>query len=104
MELGRFLVVSDLIVNIPDSLFTFPCTLLHLPPDLEIWQGHSLLTTLSGENQFPVDTRLVARCKDRTDAVEGSQVMTCMDGVWDNSLPWCIKTSDRLDFDGENAV
>ena len=98
------LVTSEPILTIPDSLFAYPCTLLHLPPDLEIWRGHSLLTTLSRENQFPVDTRLVARCKDRTDAVEGSQVMTCMDGEWDNPLPWCVKTSDRLDFDGETAV
>ena len=93
-----------LILFVADSLFTYSCPLLYLPPGLDIWQGHSPLAPLSGGRQYPVDTQLVARCKDRTDAMEGSHVVTCVDGEWDHPLPWCSKTSDKLDFDGENAV
>ena len=89
---------------VPDSLFTYSCSLLYLPPYLDIWQGHSLLPPLSREMQFPVNTGLVARCKESTDAMEGSHVVTCVDGEWDHPLPWCTKTSDKLDFDGENAL
>jgi hypothetical protein len=79
-------------------------TLLYLPNRLEIRQDHSLLTPLTSERQFPPDTQLVARCKDQTDAMEGSHVVSCKDGECDHPLPWCSKTSDRLDFDGTNAV
>ena len=88
---------------VADSIFTYSCPLLYLPPGLDIWQGHSLQTPLSQGRNYPVDTQLVARCKDRTDAMEGSHVMTCVDWEWDHPLPWCSKTSDKLDFDGENA-
>ena len=50
--------------------------------------------------EYAADTQLVAQCKDTTDAMEGSPVMTCVDGAWDQPMPWCSKTSDRQHFDG----
>ena len=73
-----FVLILSLLVT--DSLFTYSCPLLYLPPGLDIWQGHSLLTPLSQGRQYPVDTQLVARCSDRTDAMQGSHVITCKDG------------------------
>ena len=96
--------VQELLLSFPDSLFNFPCTLLYLPPDLDVWHGHSLLSDISRERQYPVGTELLTRCKDHTDAIEGSNVITCVDGEWDHQMPWCSKTSGRINFDGEDAV
>ena len=87
-----------------DSLFDFPCSLLYLPPNLDIWHGHSLLSEISRERQYPAGTELLTRCKDHTDALEGSTVISCVDGEWDHQMPWCTKTAGRDNFDGEEKV